>query len=96
MDKIEIVCLSGLEEAVLGYQVGLDQATALVYDYEKTVMVLEEHGYSESDINDFFGNLSAAGLPGNAPVFVKIDPKLRHEMSEETQIIFDDKERTIH
>lgn len=96
MDNIEILCLSGLEEAVLGYQVSLDQTTALVYDYDKTLMVLEEHGYSDSDINEFFAKLSAAGLPGNVPVFVRIDPELRHEISKDTKIIFDDKERTIH
>jgi len=45
MDNIEVLCLEGLEEACIGYQVvQRGQTPVLVYDYETTIDVLRAGG----------------------------------------------------
>lgn len=96
MSTVEVLCLSGLEHAIVGYQVSADSSAGLVYDYEKTIAELKDRGYDEEEIEDFFENIQMLPFPGTLPIFVKVDPTLGGAVAETKTIVYDDRDTTYH
>jgi len=96
MSNVEVLCLSGLEHAIVGYQVTADKNAGLVYDYEKTVAELQDRGYDEEEIESFFENIQMLPFPGPLPIFVKVDSTLGGAVAETKPIIHDDRDPTYH
>ena len=76
MNNIEVLCLEGLEDACIGYQVVLKgNAPVLVYDYAKTIEVLRASGYADDEIQEFVEEVTQVDYI-NPPIFVNFNDEM--------------------
>ena len=94
-DNLEVLCLEGLEEALIGYLVnGSSGSPTLVYDYDASLKLLRELGYEQNEIIGFLDDIKSID-------FVS-PPVLCDSMSWQGKYLrgdryyFDNGNRTIH
>lgn len=93
-----MLCLEGLEEACIGYQVvQRGQTPVLVYDYETTIDVLRAGGYDDDEIQHFLKRLMSADSI-NPPIFVNINTEIMDSIWGGDSYQFDDDigQHTLH
>ena len=99
MNNIEVLCLEGLEDACIGYQVVLrGAAPVLVYDYAKTIAVLRASGYADDDIQEFLEEITQVDYI-NPPIFVNFNNEMANYIAGGDRYYFDDddiSEYTLH
>ena len=98
-DNLEVLCLEGLEKALIGYQMNANSnLLTLVYDYDATLELLRELGYEQSEIVDFLEEIRNIDFV-SPPVFVRLDEQARVNVlrcAYGDRYYFNDGERTIH
>tara|TARA_B100000214_G_C23573472_1_gene448387 strand:+ start:154 stop:456 length:303 start_codon:yes stop_codon:yes gene_type:complete len=98
-DNLEVLCLEGLEKALIGYQMNADSnLLTLVYDYDATLELLRQLGYGQSEIVDFLEEIRNIDFV-SPPVFVRLDEKAKSNVMRcayGDRYYFDDDKRTIH
>lgn len=98
MNNIEVLCLEGLEDACIGYQVVLKgNAPVLVYDYAKTIEVLRAGGYADDDIQEFVERVTQVDYI-NPPIFVNFNDEMANYIAGGDRYYFDDEinNHTLH
>lgn len=98
MNNIEVLCLEGLEDACIGYQVVLKgNAPVLVYDYAKTIEVLRASGYADDDIQEFVERVTQVDYI-NPPIFVNFNDEMANYIAGGEKHYFDDEinNHTLH
>ena len=95
-DSLEVLCLEGLEEALLGYKVSVQgKAPTLVYDYDAAIALLENAGYEKNEINGFLADIDSIEFV-SPPVFVRLDESAKSNILRGDRYFFDDGNQTIH
>ena len=79
-----MVCIEGLDDAIIG--TGLRSATAevLVYDADKANELLLFAGYGEDSLLYFLDSLDMDGLGDRAPFFIYLDSGIEHDVTQQT------------
>ena len=96
MNNIEVLCLEGLEDACIGYQVVLKgNAPVLVYDYAKTIEVLRASGYADDEIQEFVEQVTQVDYI-NPPIFVNFNDEMTNYIAGGDRYYFDDDEINTH
>lgn len=95
-DNLEVLCLEGLEKALIGYQVSAKgKPPTLVYDYDTTIALLEEAGYAQNEIDGFLADIDSIDFV-SPPVFVRLDELAKASILRGDRYFFDDGNETIH
>ena len=95
-DNIEVLCLEGLEEALIGVQVrGDGQQPTLVYDYKATLRLLAAAGYEKNEIQGFLKDLANVDFVA-PPIFVALDMNVSSQILRGDRYYFDDGNHTLH
>jgi len=71
MSDIEVLALSGLDEAIIGSTVR-DGREVLAYNYDKAVEIIIKAGHSEEYAEEWIAEVSSRDFEG-APAFVYVD-----------------------
>jgi hypothetical protein len=98
MDKVEVMCLAGLDEACVGYQVAPKGGVpVLVYDYAAAIDKLRMAGYTDEEIQEFLIGIAEI-KDSQPPIFVKLDRELQKSISGGERYFFDGdhSEHTLH
>ncbi|MAD25001.1 MAG: hypothetical protein CMO44_12600 [Verrucomicrobiales bacterium] len=94
--NLEVLCLEGLEGALIGYQVnGSSGSPTLVYDYDTSLKLLQELGYEPNEILSFLEDIKHIDFV-TPPVFVRLDEQAKLNLMRGDRYYFDDGNRTIH
>ena len=94
--NLEVLCLEGLEGALIGYQVnGSSGSPTLVYDYDTSLKLLQELGYEPNEIMSFLEDIKHIDFV-TPPVFVRLDDLAKVNILRGDRYYFDDGNRTIH
>lgn len=94
--NLEVLCLEGLEGALIGYQVnGSSGSPTLVYDYDTSLKLLQELGYEPNEIFSFLEDIKHIDFV-TPPVFVRLDEQAKLNLMRGDRYYFDDGNRTIH
>jgi len=95
-DNLEVLCLEGLEEALIGYLVnGSSGSPTLVYDYDASLRLLRELGYEQNEIIGFLDDILSIEFV-SPPVFVRLDELAKVNILRGDRYYFDNGNRTIH
>jgi len=95
-DNQEVLCLEGLEKALIGYQVSvLGKPPTLVYDYDTAIALLKEAGYAKNEIDGFLADIDSLDFI-SPPVFVRLDELAKASILRGDRYFFDDGNKTIH
>lgn len=95
-DSLEVLCLEGLEKALIGYQVSaLGKPPTLVYDYDTAVALLVEAGFARNEIDGFLADIDSIDFL-SPPVFVRLDELAKANILRGDRYFFDDGNETIH
>lgn len=83
-NTVEVLCLDGLEAAIIGHSTRDGETEVLVYDAALVDKLLVNLGYVDFDVVDFEKHLiEAEGVTGeNRPIFVFLDKALQDRMSD--------------
>lgn len=71
MSKIEVLAITGLDDAILGSAV-VNGQEVLAYDFDKAIGIILAVGHTEEYAHDYLSELAEQKAEG-APVFVYID-----------------------
>jgi|TARA_B110000503_G_scaffold39360_1_gene64755 hypothetical protein len=71
MSKIEVLAITGLDDAILGSAV-VNGQEVLAYDFDKAIGIILAVGHTEEYAHDYLSELADQKAEG-APVFVYID-----------------------
>jgi hypothetical protein len=81
---IEMVCIEGLDEAIIGTGLRSMESEVLVYDAEKANEILMYAGYGENALPHFLEGLAVDGLGERAPLFIYLDSDVEHDVTGQT------------
>jgi hypothetical protein len=81
---IEMVCIEGLDEAIIGTGLRGPNSEVLVYDANKANEILLYAGYGEDSLPYFLESLDVDGLGERAPLFIYLDSDVEHDVTEQT------------
>jgi len=76
MDEIEVLALSGLDEAIVGTTLRNDREV-LAYNYDIAVAIIMAKGHTEEYAEDWIAEVSSDKFDG-APAFVYFDNHQEH------------------
>ena len=80
---IEMVCIEGLDEAIIGTGLRTCDSEVLVYDANIANELLLYAGYGENSLPYFLESLDVDGLGERAPIFIYLDKDVEHDVTEQ-------------
>jgi hypothetical protein len=81
---IEMVCIEGLDDAIVGTGFRSQAGEVLVYDADKCNELLMYAGYGENCLPFFLESLDIESLGDRAPFFIYLDGETEHDVTRQT------------
>tara|TARA_R110002012_G_scaffold126216_4_gene277998 strand:- start:1222 stop:1503 length:282 start_codon:yes stop_codon:yes gene_type:complete len=82
---LEMICLEGFDDAIVGTGLRDADAEVIVYDANKMQEILLWQGFPENSLVGFLETIDLKVLGNQAPLFIYLDAELEHEVVERTE-----------